>query len=245
MLQTIPDDWELLHQIGPTGTKTSNPAPQQTRNRPPANLEAIHLLNTRKPATWWGLDPRYVHVKDIAPLAMLESWSRVIHEDALDLGLDHPELVDPPTIKTECEWLQQMLHYANAQQWATEFARDIATLARSLRAALGEHIPPAKNCPTCEAQKAVIYTMADTQTICLECEQTRPTGINQIKTENHPLATINQAATHTGISHWTIRSWLRRDPTLWRTTNQAGQTLIRVDDIKARVSQLEKQNSSD
>lgn len=244
-LRIIPGEWELLRSVGPTNLRTSHPTAGTTAGaHPPLNLTVVHLLDTTRPSDWWGLDPRSVHVSDLAPLAMLESWSRVIHEDAMELGLDYPDLTDPATIATECAWLLAMLDYACAQQWATEMARDIATLRHSLRTALGDRIPPARTCLACSSPRSAVYTHADTRMVCLECEASWDSGRTaptQPPTPPEAPVTIPTAAEALGLSHWTIRSWITRNR-LPHTHDDHGRLTVRISDVERLCNATRLQN---
>ncbi len=220
-LTNLPDMLTQAHavingeRLGGTDN-TSHPVPG---SRPPLTIATLDLLRVSPPAE----DPIARITAEAGILTCLHSWARLAHGELCDLHADqptrHPEprhyertvwvattrgVTDyaPPTVPSLTRWLLHHIVWITEQQWVTEFAEDMHTLDRGLRAALKQRADYHPRCPQCREH-------VEQFTGYFECANGHQTEARHLMALQNPM-TSDQLADAFDVTSEAIRQWVSR-----------------------------------
>lgn len=141
-LNTIPDNYALLHLFIEHGTVERNPESQVTK-RPtapaPMRLEIIDLLDERLGRKWLGIAPTNDRRGALGTLKA--------HLDHIADDRHLTNVPTHPTVTEACRLLQRHRIWVIQQDWAHDFFTEIKQLNRDLSDAIGDYQrPPVGHC---------------------------------------------------------------------------------------------------
>jgi hypothetical protein len=70
-------------------------------------------------------------------LPTLEGWARMAEGEMLDLGIEHTEAANNPTVVSEAGWLSQHLAWIVGQQFVVELAHEVRRIVADLESIVG------------------------------------------------------------------------------------------------------------
>lgn len=169
----------------------------------PLQIPVVHLVDVRHKPRWHGEDPRHAPIADrygIAPA--LETWVRVLAEELPEW----PDLTERATVRSECATLVEHWAWITEQEWATELAQDVTTMASQVRAALGVPKEQRYACPECGNPAYLVPGGI------LSCQEGHERVVRDLERQQRrrPAITTKDAVAEFGLSEPQLWQWKHR-----------------------------------
>lgn len=142
-LSDLPELADMLARHYPELLAAGDRDPDDRSVRYPIKAEVLDLADERRKPTP-DFDPigeadlaRRIGARRQGVLPCLIDWARLAESEMLDLGVQHGDLADDPSVTTEAGWIARHLDWIGGQQWVVELAQDVRAMVTDLEIIVG------------------------------------------------------------------------------------------------------------